>query len=80
MLAPLQVLLHSLHQQALTGERLKKIGFIGPSKCLLYELVEESEDRSFLHCSYASACCHWFFQQLGVNIAFPSSICSMLST
>lgn len=40
----------------LTVERLRRIGFVGPSRCPLCEHQEESLDHLLIQCHYASKC------------------------
>lgn len=49
----------------LTGERRKRIGFMGPSICVMCSKSEESVDHLLLRCEVAQRC--WFDLQEKLN-------------
>lgn len=40
----------------LTGERRKRLGFHGPSRCVMCEKAEETVDHLLLHCVIEASC------------------------
>lgn len=53
----------------LTGERRKRLGFVGPSKCVMCNQSEESADHFLLTCEVAQKC--WSELQRNLNWQGP---------
>lgn len=49
----------------LTGERRKRFGFMGPTKCVMCNLLEEWVDHLLLKCEVAQRC--WSDLQRSLN-------------
>lgn len=49
----------SLHYRYLTGEKLKRIGIVGLSRCMMCKQAKENLDHLFLVCPVAAFCWDW---------------------
>ena len=48
-----------LHNRILTWENLRKRGFIGPSRCHLYQVKEETTNHLLNECNYTTEMWDW---------------------
>ncbi|XP_059075167.1 uncharacterized protein LOC131875150 [Cryptomeria japonica] len=54
----------ALHGKILTSDRLKLIGIVGPSWCIMCKRNEESANYLLLRCPFAEGCWEWLMNKL----------------
>lgn len=47
------------HKRCITMDRLKRLGVVGPTRCVMCEQAEEEVDHLFLSCPIATKCWDW---------------------
>ncbi|XP_059067838.1 uncharacterized protein LOC131858570 [Cryptomeria japonica] len=52
------------NKRILTGDRLKRMGFVGPFQCVLYKKEEEEVDHLLLNCDFAQEAWRFGLQRL----------------
>lgn len=61
----------------LTAERFNKMGFEGPSRCVMCKTQEESVDHLLLNCPFSARIWWWLCAKLGWLTAPPNGIVSL---
>lgn len=70
----------SLQKKILIANRFTKMGFEGPSRCLLCEREEESAHQILLNCDFANDCWKWLIGKLGWVTTLPNNILNLFQT
>ncbi|XP_057856822.1 uncharacterized protein LOC131066134 [Cryptomeria japonica] len=70
----------ALKKRILTWERLRRLGFLGPLRCIMCKKVEESLDHLLLQCEEAQTVWSFLLGKLGWMAPLPNTILDLFSS
>ncbi|XP_059070479.1 uncharacterized protein LOC131860126 [Cryptomeria japonica] len=70
----------ALKKRILTGERLSRLGFLGPFRCVMCKKADESLDHLLLQCEEAQMVWNFLLGKLGWQTPLPNSVFELLSS
>lgn len=70
----------AVKKKILTTERLRKMGFEGPSRCVLCKAHEESVDHLLVNFPFFARCWRWLCAKLGWITILPNDIVSIFTS
>ncbi|XP_057873622.1 uncharacterized protein LOC131079633 [Cryptomeria japonica] len=70
----------ALKKRILTGERMRKLGFLGPFRCIMCKKVEESLDHLLLQCEEVKTVWSFLLGKLGWMAPLPNTVLDLFSS
>ncbi|XP_057823289.2 uncharacterized protein LOC131035575 [Cryptomeria japonica] len=70
----------ALKKRILTGERLRRLGFLGPFRCIMCKKAEESLDHLLLQCEEAQMVWSFLLGKLGWMAPLPNTVLDLFSS
>ncbi|XP_059069835.1 uncharacterized protein LOC131859787 [Cryptomeria japonica] len=70
----------ALKKCILTGERLHRLGFLGPFRCIMCKKAEESLDHLLLQCEEAQTVWSFLLGKLGWMVPLPNIVLDLFSS
>ncbi|XP_059075024.1 uncharacterized protein LOC131875037 [Cryptomeria japonica] len=67
-------------KRTLTGERLRRLGFLGPFRCIMCKKAEESLDHLLLQCEKAQTIWSFLLGKLGWMAPLPNTVLDLFSS